>query len=94
MTAFMVRKAFSRNVFFDSDLFPIGWEDTDYTTRIKRSGYDVVVLPWIKVWHDYSGAHFLKSKLRLYFEVRNRIIFHKKWSKNAFQYFLSFAFSL
>ena len=94
MTAFMVRKSVADNVKFDSKIFPIGWEDMDYTTRIKKRGWGVVVLPWVKVRHDYPGANFLKSRLRLYSEVKNRIVFHRRWSQNAPQYFLSVSFSV
>jgi GT2 family glycosyltransferase len=94
ITAFMIRRSIIPRLNFDSETFPIGWEDIDFATSIKKLGYDVVVLPWVKVWHDYSNAHFITNKLRLYFEVRNRIVFHKKWSKNHFQYLVSICFSI
>lgn len=94
ITAFMVRRSIAHELKFDSQTFPTGWEDMDFGTRIRRSGYNVVFLPWVKVWHDYSHAHFLKNKLRLYFEVRNRVIFHKRWSRNTFQYIISTTFSV
>lgn len=94
-TAFMVRKSIANELKFDSENFPIGWEDMDFAVKIKRKAkHDVVVLPWVTVWHDYSGAHFLKNKLRLYFEVRNRVLFHRRWSTNSLQYFFSTSFSV
>jgi GT2 family glycosyltransferase len=94
ITAFMVRRIVTEVMSFDSTSFPIGWEDMDFAKQISRLGYEIVFLPWAKVWHDYAGAHFLKSNLRLYCEVRNRITFHKKWSRNAIQYFFSVVFSI
>lgn len=94
ITAFMVCRTIATKVGFDSKTFPIGWEDMDFATKIRQEGHDVLVLPWVKVWHDYPGAHFLRNKLRLYFEVRNRILFHKRWSTNPLQYLVSVVFSV
>jgi GT2 family glycosyltransferase len=88
----MVRRL--TQICFDSKAFPIGWEDMDFAMKIKKKGYFVCVLPWIKVWHDFPSGRFIKNKLRLYFEVRNRVIFHKRWSYNALQYFCSMASSV
>jgi GT2 family glycosyltransferase len=94
ITAFMVRKSPSINIKFHSDEFPIGWEDMDYAMTMKQSGYSVHVLPGEKVWHDFPTGRFIKNNRRLYFEIRNRLIFHKKWSANNSQYLSSVVFSL
>jgi GT2 family glycosyltransferase len=94
ITAFMLRKSVATTIWFDSDTFPIGWEDMDFAMRMKKAGYLVCSLPWIKVWHDFPTARFVKNKLRLYFEVRNRIIFHRKWSPTNLQYISSVLFSI
>jgi len=94
ITMFMVRKSIATKIWFDSKTFPIGWEDMDFAMKMKKAGYSVYVLPWVKAWHDFPNARFVKNKLRLYFEVRNRIIFHKRWSTNILQYFCSVTFSL
>jgi GT2 family glycosyltransferase len=94
ITAFMVRSSVASKIWFDAKTFPIGWEDMDFAMKLKRSGYSVCVLPWIKVWHDFPIARFIKNNLRLYFEVRNRIVFHRKWSASPSQYFCSVSFSV
>ena len=90
----MTRRQIAAKLEFDYKNFPIGWEDMDFATRMKKVGYDVKVLPWIIVYHDYPGANFLRSRLRLYFEIRNRIIFHKKWSTNILQRLVSITASI
>jgi GT2 family glycosyltransferase len=94
ITAFMVRKTIAAEIRFDSKTFPIGWEDFNFAMDLKAAGFFVYMLPWVKVWHDFPTARFVKNRLRLYFEVRNRIIFHKKWSANTLQRFFSVTMSV
>lgn len=93
-TAFMAPKRIAVDTPFDSTLFPIQFEEIDFCVRIKRSGYKVVVLPWIKIWHDHQSATFLRDPTRTYFVVRNRFIRHKLWSTNRWQYVTSGIFAL
>ncbi len=91
--AFMVkREVFEKLGLFNSNLFPIHYDEADFCQRVKRSGFKVMVVPSAKVWHDIplpklsraSSLH-LKSLLRAYYASRNRILFHWKWSKNMLQ---------
>jgi GT2 family glycosyltransferase len=90
----MVCRSVATRIWFDSKTFPIGWEDMDFAMEMKKAEYGVFVLPWAKVWHDFPNARFVKNNLRLYFEVRNRVIFHKKWSTSLPQYFFSVTMSI
>jgi len=94
ITAFLLRNVPNHQIKFNSSLFPIGWEDMDFATQIKNIGHRVVVLPYAYVWHDFPKGRFLHNKFRLYYEVRNRILFHRKWSKNKLQYTISIFFSV
>jgi len=100
--AFMVRREVLKRVgLFNSKLFPIHYEEADFCQRVSRAGYKVMVVPTAKIWHDIplpeqsrvSTLH-LKSPLRAYYAVRNRILFHAIWSKNVIQRFVALLASL
>lgn len=94
LTAFLVRSEVMDQCSFDSSILKIGWEDMDFTSKVRNIEYSNFVVPTSKVYHDYSGANFLRNPLRLYYEVRNRIIFHKRWNNNRFQRMVSIMFSI
>jgi GT2 family glycosyltransferase len=94
VTAFMVPRSIASKVSFDSELFPIQFEEIDYCIKIKRNKHEVVVVPWVKIWHDRPLATFLRNPLRTYYTVRNRLIINKLWSKNHAQYIVSRTCSL
>ena len=80
---FMTRKEIiDIGIFFDDVNFPIHFEESDFCERIKRRGYRSVLVPSAKVFHDTKirGKGF-ETELRTYYTARNRIIFHKKYSK-------------
>jgi GT2 family glycosyltransferase len=51
------------------------WEDTDFCTRVKQSGYRVVSVSSARVWHKGSYTARRTSGLITYFMARNRFIF-------------------
>jgi hypothetical protein len=86
----MVRKeVFKLAGLFNSRLFPIHYEESDFCNRIRRAGYKVIVVPSAKIWHDVPPPErsktLVKSPLRAYYTARNRILFHWRWSKNIIQ---------
>jgi len=100
--AFMVRREVFRKVgLFNSKLFPIHYDEGDFCQRARKVGYKVMVIPTAKVWHDIplpdrnkASALHLKSPLRAYYAIRNRILFHTTWSKNTIQRFVALLGSL
>ncbi len=91
LNAFMVKREVVEKVgiFNDRD-FPIHYDEADYGERVRRAGYRIVFNPKAKVWHDVPLPEDIKDKARLfhchnelraYYCGRNRIIFHKKYSK-------------
>lgn len=75
---------------FDCDLFPIHYEEADFAMRVKAMGYRVVINPHFKIWHDVpeKGAILgvtLKNPARAYYDIRNRILFHRRWSRGNLQ---------
>lgn len=100
--AFMVRRDIFKKVgLFNSKLFPIHYDEADFCQRVKKLGYRVMVVPMARVWHDIplpeqtrTSIFHLKNSLRAYYAIRNRILFHAKWSKNTVQRFISLLASL
>jgi GT2 family glycosyltransferase len=90
--AFMInRSAIKRVGFFDEKTYPIFLSEADYSERLRRFGFRVLVVPAAKVWHDVpipSGSAFLSRRamhitdpVRAYFVARNRILFMWRYSK-------------
>lgn len=100
--AFMVRsEVFKKVGLFDSKLFPIHYDEGDFFRKVRRAGYKIIMMPSAKVWHDIqlpkqgkSEMLHLKSPLRTYYSIRNRLIFHRKWSSTLFQKISAAIFSL
>lgn len=89
--AFMIKKeVIDRIGYFDSENFPIHYDEADFCKRAVNSGYAIYTVPTAKVWHDIPLPGEIKEKARFfhvynefraYFAGRNRVIFHKKYSK-------------
>jgi len=100
--AFIVRReVFGKVGLFNSKIFPIHYDEADFCQRVKKARYKVMVVPTAKVWHDIplpkenrALSPHLKHPLRAYYAVRNRILFHARWSTNSVQKFVSIPISL
>ncbi|RLE89226.1 MAG: glycosyltransferase family 2 protein [Thermoprotei archaeon] len=98
--AFMVRReVFEKVGLFNSRLFPIHYEEADFCQRVRKAGYKVMVVPTAKVWHDTPlpesrETTYLSSLVRIYYTSRNRVIFHKLYSKNTIQKIISVVFAI
>jgi len=89
--AFMVKREVIKKVgLFDEKTFPIHYDEADFGERVRRAGYKVVCNPKAKIWHGISLPEEVEDKARLFHchnELRafycgkNRIIFHRKYSK-------------
>ena len=89
--AFIIRKELIEKVgLFDEKNFPFHYEEADFGERVRKAGYRIVCNPKAKIWHDIPLPEEVEDKTRLfhvnterraYYAGRNRIIFHKKYSK-------------
>jgi GT2 family glycosyltransferase len=85
--AFMVRSEIVKHggVLFDEKYFPWMYEESDFCYTIRKHGWKAVLVPEAKIWHDVPKDLFFVGRyknLKAYYLARNRIIFHKKYSKN------------
>ena len=83
--AFMVRSEITKaeGILFDEKNFPWMYEEADFCYRIRKNGWKVVLVPTAKIWHDVPEEKFTCrwTKVRAYYTGRNRVLFHKKYSK-------------
>ena len=84
----MVRKETvkAQGVLFDEQYFPFMYEESDFITKIKKNGWKVMLVPKAKIWHDVPNELFFVGRytnLKAYYLARNRIVFHKKYSKKS-----------
>jgi GT2 family glycosyltransferase len=91
--ALVRRKAFEeptsrRLVYADSNQFPMHYEESDFSFRIRSLGWRILVTKDASAYHDvplpeengYLRLWNVHTKQRAYFTCRNRIIFQKKYS--------------
>ena len=82
---FMVKSEILKkcDILFDEENFPIHFEESDFCYKIRRIGYKCICYTKAKVWHDVRRSKItgFETEWRTYYTARNRIIFHKKYSK-------------
>jgi len=92
--AFMVKRdVFEKVGLFNNKDFPIHYDEGDFCARARKAGYKVVCYTKAKVWHDVrrSKVTGFETEWRTYYTARNRIIFHKKYTKKyQFLFFIFF----
>lgn len=74
-----------------SEEYFLYYEDTDYSMRLIKAGFDIIYQPKAFMYHRVSASTGgTKSKLLIYYMTRNRLIFNKKYNKHnwmAMMYF-------
>jgi GT2 family glycosyltransferase len=80
-TVALLRLSVLREVgLFDEEYF-FSCEMADLCERIKRSEYECMIHPKAKAWHDMEMASSLRNTLYLYYSLRNRFLFIRKFRK-------------
>ena len=77
-------------------LFPLEREDLDISIRIKRRGYRLGICKNAIVYHDIAPSKRARpvNRVRAYFRVRSRILFHMLYGRNVLEFIVSLLFSL
>ncbi len=84
------RKVFQKVKGFDTESFPMHYEEPDIAERIRQLGYIAICVPGAITYHntpinynDKKGEGLaLNDKNRAYYNIRNRILFMKKYGSN------------
>jgi GT2 family glycosyltransferase len=74
-----------------SEEYFLYYEDTDYCTRIIRSGFKIVYEPKAVLYHKVSSSTGgVESFNYIYYNTRNRLLFNSKYNKENKYYYLSY----
>jgi len=80
-----------RKVGLMSEEYFLYFEDTDFTVRLKRAGFNIVYEPHAKLWHKVCAATGRgESKMSIYYGDRNRLYFNWKFNdccKTQFRFY-------
>lgn len=89
--AFMVRReVFEKVGLFDEEIFPIHNDEGDFCKRVQRAGFKICLVPAARICHDtplqpkkLSGTRsfHVQTPERAFYVARNRILFHRKYSR-------------
>lgn len=80
--SFMVKKeVFDSLHGFDSVNLPIRFGEVDFAHRVNAAGYEAIVNPQAKDWHDLGWTTVHIDSTRAYYTERNRIIVIKRYFK-------------
>lgn len=87
--SFMVkRRVFEQLNGFDCHLFPVRFSEVDFAHKIELAGFDALVTPNAKDWHDLGWSLVHVDSDRAYYTERNRMIIIKKYyRKRDFRFY-------
>ena len=78
---FISREVIDTVGMLDTSYFHTG-EDVDYSIRVKRAGYTLLMVPDAKLWHKVRssmGGNTPSNPRYNYYEFRNRLLIFKKY---------------
>ncbi len=78
-TMFFNKKIFNKNKGFDKNIF-LYWEETDYSKRASKNGYNAYQLNIVKVKHE-KGKAVKTNNLKDIEKLENLYTWHFIWSK-------------
>jgi GT2 family glycosyltransferase len=61
---------------FDERFF-FYYEDLDFSLRVKKAGYDLVMVPEARMWHKGAGSAGMETPFRAYHMARGSVIFFR-----------------
>jgi GT2 family glycosyltransferase len=76
--AMMVRSAVIDKVGLMPEVFFLYYEELDWCETIKKSGYQIYVVPESRIYHKESMSVGKNSTLKTYYMTRNRLLFMRR----------------
>lgn len=78
-SAMLIKASVLRELDLFDEKFFLCWEEYDFSARAHNIGYKCYFVPAAKIWHKVGSSLGKKeSPLRIYFNVRNRLLWAKK----------------
>lgn len=92
--AFMIKREVIEKIGVFYSPYFANWEETDYCIQAKKEGFVVISVPKSKIWHKVSSSISLNNPNRIYWILRNNIIFMRRNAKLRFlpSFFLFYFF--
>jgi GT2 family glycosyltransferase len=78
--AMLIRMSALSEGFLDERLFTY-WEETDFQYRLKSRGHRIGCCADTAIYHRIAATTPRMKGMRSYYIWRNRIVFHKRWSR-------------
>lgn len=92
--AMLVSRAVIDKVGMFAEKFFIYYEEMDWSARIRRAGYKIMVQPAATIVHKESVTMGRESAIKVYYHTRNRILYMRR-NSNMLQFaFFAFFFLL
>lgn len=60
------------------------WEEVDWCYRARERGWECAVEPASRLWHKVSASASSNRRLQVRYEMRNRLIFHRRHLPKTF----------
>lgn len=73
--ALLVKREVVEKVGLLDDRFFAYYEDVEWCVRIRKAGFEVVVVPDSRIWHKVSPQKRASSPIVTYYMTRNRLLF-------------------
>lgn len=79
--AFMIKREVIEKIGVFYSPYFANWEETDYCIKAQKNGFKVLCVPKSKIWHKVSSSISLNNPNRIYWILRNNIIFMRRNAK-------------
>jgi len=75
--AISLKRAELSQLLLSEDYF-VYWEDTDWSARATKAGFDLLYIPKAKLLHHVSDTLGVRSPIYIYYNIRNHFLFIRK----------------
>lgn len=82
--AFMIKREVIEKIGVFYSPYFANWEETDYCIKANKKGFKVICVPESKIWHKVSSSISLNSPTRIYWILKNNIIFMRRNAKKRY----------
>ncbi|MBI5458139.1 glycosyltransferase family 2 protein [Methanobacterium sp.] len=82
-SAFLIKSEVIKKIGLMDENYFLYFEESDWTLRTNKRGYNTLYVPQSKIWHKISrSGGGISNPIGLYYITRNRWIFMNKWASN------------
>ncbi|QSW21431.1 glycosyltransferase family 2 protein [Clostridium gasigenes] len=87
----LFNKQLIKDIGYLSDEYFLYYEDTDYTVKAVKYGYDIIYQPKAVLWHKVSASiGGEESENYIYYNTRNRLLFNDRFNNENKTYYMTY----